>query len=69
MMTFRQYVLMREGLLLPDRPPRAGLPRINTTPFQNRRRTRTLGPRRVKSARMPTVQKVGVARVARVAVA
>jgi hypothetical protein len=63
MVSFRQFVALREGLLLPDKPPRPGLPRINTTPFQNRRRTRTLRPRRVKIARTPTVKNVRVARI------
>lgn len=63
MITFHQYVALREGLLLPDKPPRPGLPRINTTPFQNRRRTRTLKPRMVKNARAPTVKTVPVAKI------
>ncbi len=63
MMSFRHFVALREGLLLPDKPPRPGLPRINTTPFQNRRRTRTLRPRRVKIERTPTVKSIPVARI------
>lgn len=63
MITFHQYVALREGLLLPDKPPRPGLSRINTTPFQNRRRTRTLRPRMVKNARTPMVNNVRVAKI------
>lgn len=51
MLTFREYVALREGLLLPDRPPSPGLPRINTTPFTNRRRTRSATARMAKVAR------------------
>ncbi len=62
MMSFRDYVLLREGLLLPDKPPTPGKPRINTTPW-SRRRTRTLKPRKVRIARTPTVRNVRVARI------
>lgn len=33
MMTFRQFLAqVEEGLMLPDRPPVPGKPRLNTTP-------------------------------------
>ena len=41
MMTFSEYLKARafeEGLLLPDKPIRPGVPRINTTPFTNAQR-------------------------------
>ena len=62
MMTFREYVLLREGLLLPDKPPRPGKPLLNVTPFQNRRRTRTFKPRMARVARSPSVKKALVKR-------
>lgn len=62
MMSFRQFVALREGIL-PDEPPKPGLARIITTPFQYRRRTRTLKPRMVKVTRTPTVRKVRMARI------
>jgi hypothetical protein len=69
MMSFRLYVLLREGLFLPDRPPRPRLDRINTTPFQDIRRTSIFRPRRVKVARTPTVRLARVPRVPKVTVA
>lgn len=38
--TFKQYVEMREGVLLPDRPPAKGLSRINPFPTTNTHRRR-----------------------------
>jgi hypothetical protein len=38
--SFREFVVAREGLLLPNRPPAPGVPRINTTPLSNARRAR-----------------------------
>ena len=40
MMTFREFVAMKEGLLAPDRPPAKGLPRINAFPTTNAHRHR-----------------------------
>ena len=39
-LTFKQYVEMREGVLLPDRPPATGLSRINPFPTTNAHRRR-----------------------------
>ena len=64
MISFRDYVLLREGILLPDRPPSPGLPRINVSPFTNRRRTTTARARMAKIAR-GKVRKPRMARVAR----
>ncbi len=33
LLSFSEYVSMREGLLVPDRAPAVGQPRINPTPF------------------------------------
>lgn len=38
--TFKQYVEMREGVLLPDRSPAKGLSRINPFPTTNAHRRR-----------------------------
>jgi hypothetical protein len=46
-MTFREFVAMREGLNLPDRPPSKGLSRINPFPTTNAHR------RRIKSNPFP----------------
>lgn len=51
MMTFSEYLKARglgEGLLLPDKPIRPGVPRINVTPFTNAQR-RKLHPKPVKA--------------------
>jgi hypothetical protein len=56
MMTFAQYILLREGLYLPDRPPSPGLPRINVTPFTNRRRRTTARARMARIARAKVVR-------------
>jgi hypothetical protein len=50
-MTFGQFVALREGFLLPDRPPRVGLSRINPFPTTNAQRKR-LQPRLVKPRRL-----------------
>jgi hypothetical protein len=42
-MTFREFVALREGLNLPDRPPAEGLPRINPSPATNAHRRRIKG--------------------------
>jgi hypothetical protein len=63
MLSFREYVLLREGLYMPDKPPWPGHPKTNTTPFQNIRRTRTFRPRKVLVARTPRVRKAAVPRV------
>ena len=67
MLTFREYVALREGLLLPDLPAVPGRPRINTTPFTNRR-TRIARPRMGRIAR-PRVVRPRMGRVTRAAVA
>lgn len=36
--SFSEYVLVREGLLAPDRAPAAGRSKINPTPFTNDQR-------------------------------
>ncbi len=56
-MTFKDWLAQQdEGLLLPDRPPRKGMPRINPFPTTDARRVR-LRPSPVKKFK-PTVQKV-----------
>jgi hypothetical protein len=57
--TFKQYVEMREGLLLPDRPPAKGITRINPFPTTNAHRRR-LKPRspRIAPPFPPTVRAV-----------
>jgi hypothetical protein len=37
LISFREYVAAREGLLLPDRPVRAGVTRINPFPATQRK--------------------------------
>lgn len=64
MLTFRLYIAIREGILLPDRPPSPGLSRINTTPWTNGRRTRTATARMAKIARAK-VRRPRMAKVAR----
>jgi hypothetical protein len=32
LLTFREYVGLRDGLMLPDKPPAAGMPRLNPFP-------------------------------------
>jgi hypothetical protein len=41
-LTFYEYVAWREGLLLPDKPPAAGLARINPFPATQGRLKRIL---------------------------
>ncbi len=51
MMSFSQFIkskAVEEGLLLPDKPIRPGVPRINTTPLTNAQR-RKLHPKPVKA--------------------
>lgn len=38
--TFAEYVRLREGLMLPDRPPAPGLSRINVFPATQAQRRR-----------------------------
>ena len=52
-LTFREFVAMKEGLLAPDRPPAKGLPKINAFPITNSHRRR-LKPNSVP----PTVRPV-----------
>jgi len=58
-LSFKQYVEMREGLLLPDRPPAKGLTRINPFPTTDAHRRR-LKPKPVKAPNpfKPTVRPV-----------
>jgi hypothetical protein len=42
-LTFTEYVGLREGLLLPDKPPAPGLPRLNPFPATWARLRHTLG--------------------------
>lgn len=57
--TFKQYVEMREGVLLPDRPPAKGLSRINSFPTTNARRRRII-PKQARPMNLfpPTVRPV-----------
>lgn len=58
--TFTEFVALREGLLLPDRPPAKGLPRINTTPFTNAQRKRLVAkPVKPPKPAPPTIRPVG----------
>jgi hypothetical protein len=66
MMSFHEYVALREGLMLPDRPPVRGRPRLNTTPFTNKRRNTIFRPRKVRVARTPRVRKATVPSVPKV---
>ncbi len=56
MITFFEYL---EGLLAPNRPPRVGLPKINSTPFTNMRRKRIAAtkPRKIDGF-APTVRAI-----------
>ena len=56
MMSFKEFVAMKEGFLLPDRPPAKGLSRINPFPTTAARRKR-LHAKPVKPF-APTVRKV-----------
>jgi hypothetical protein len=58
-LTFKRYVEMREGLLLPDRPPAKGLSRINPLPTTDAQRRR-LKPKPVNAPNpfKPTVRPV-----------
>lgn len=57
--SFKQYVQMREGLNLPDRPPDKGLTRINPFPTTNAHRRR-IAPKPVRKPNpfAPTVRAV-----------
>jgi len=57
--TFKQYVEIREGLLLHDRPPAKGLSRINPFPATGAHRRR-LKPKAVKAPNpsKPTVRQI-----------
>lgn len=57
---FHEWLAIREGLLLPDKPPAPGLSRLNVTPLTNDQRKR-LVPKPVKAPNpfKPTVAKVG----------
>jgi hypothetical protein len=59
MMTFREFLAMREGQLIPSRPPRKGLTRINPFPTTTAHRLR-LHPTKVQPPKPfgPTVRKV-----------
>jgi len=58
-LTFKQYVELREGLLLPDRPPAKGLSRINPFPtIASHRRRAKPKPVRVANTFPPTVRAV-----------
>jgi len=50
-MTFRNYIIWREGLFIPERPPAPGLPRINTNPLTDREREKTAIATTAKLAR------------------
>lgn len=57
--SFRQYVRLREGLNLPDRPPAKGLSRINPFPTTNAHRRRLVPkPARTPNPFPPTVRPV-----------
>jgi hypothetical protein len=56
MMTFSEFIAIREGLNLPDRPPAKGLSRINPFPTTNAHRRR-MNPKPLR----PTVR--GVAEI------
>ena len=56
MMSFKEFVAMKEGLLLPDRPPAKGLSRINPFPTTAAHRKR-LHAKPVKPFG-PTVQRM-----------
>lgn len=51
-LSFKQYVELREGLLLPDRPPAKGMTRINPFPTTDAQRRR-LKPKPVKANPFP----------------
>ncbi len=59
MMTFREFLAMQEGVLLPDRRPRKGLSSINPFPTTNAHRKR-LHAKPVKPLKLfpPTVRSV-----------
>lgn len=59
MMSFREFLEIEEGLLLPSRPPRKGLTRINPFPTTNAHRKR-LHAQPMKPPKLfpPTVRKV-----------
>lgn len=57
--SFKQYVELREGLLLPDRPPAKGVSRINPFPTTNAHRRRLKAkPAKTPNAFPPTVRRV-----------
>jgi hypothetical protein len=59
-LTFSEWLARRdEGLLLPDRPPLKGMPRINTTPFTDAQRKRLhVKPVKPPKPFAPTIRKV-----------
>jgi len=58
-LTFKQYVELREGLLLPDRPPAKGLIQINPFPATDAHRRRLKPkPVRVTNPFKPAVRPV-----------
>lgn len=50
--SFIEYIQYREGLLAPDKPRWAGMPRMNTTPMTNQQRRKLLPkkPPKLKTA-------------------
>lgn len=47
MMSFKEFLAVREGAFLPDRPAASGLSKINTTPLTNGQRSK-LAPKMFK---------------------
>lgn len=69
LLTFREYMELQEGVLLPNRPPATGLPRLNTTPAPNAHRLRTrpvAPPQPVRRTAQPVTQVVPPNLVAKV---
>lgn len=59
MMSFGDYLRMREGLLVAE-PPAPGLPRINTTPLTQAQRKKLVPvPPRLPKPFAPTVRRLG----------
>jgi hypothetical protein len=57
--SFKQFIEMQEGLILPDRPPAQGLSRINPFPTTNAHRRRLVSkPARKPNPFPPTVRAV-----------
>ncbi len=56
LMTFIEFIIRHEGVLMADRPPAAGLPRMNTTAVGDARRANLRAkPSRPTSPLQPTV--------------